>query len=70
MTTTELPSLPAGMRWKIKHKRAWAFLALQKETWWGWKTVRTMSLNPSGMSFKAAVASCAYDILDADTTWV
>ena len=71
MTTKEapaFPSLPAGFRWRVKHKRAWAFLALQRETWYGWKTIRLTSVNPIGMTYNQALVSTARDILDSRAT--
>jgi hypothetical protein len=64
-TVTSLPSIPAGLRWQIKHKRAWKYLTLQRQTWYGWKTIAKQSVNPSGMTVQAALVSCALDIIDS-----
>lgn len=65
--TPALPSLPNGMKWEVRYKRAWAFLALRRKTWYGWKTVRITSVNPKGMSYQQALCSTALDLLDLDT---
>ena len=65
---SKLPDLPAGMRWEITYKRAWASLVLQRKNRWGWwKTLRKMDLNPMGMGLEAAILSVADDIMEMDT---
>lgn len=60
-----LPQLPAGFRWHKKQKRAWTFLTLQKRKWWGWKTIKTTSLNPLGLGLAFAMNSAAGDLMEA-----
>ena len=60
----DLPSLPHNLRWHIRYKRAWCSLVLQRKTWYGWKTLHKMELNPKGMGIKAAILSAADDIME------
>lgn len=64
---SKLPNLPAGMRWEIAYKRAWASLTLQRKRWWGWSTIYKTDLNPRGMGIEAAILSAADDIIERDT---
>jgi hypothetical protein len=65
VSTTQLPSLPAGFRFRRINKRAWVFMALQKETWYGWKTISKASVDPIGLTLQQALISTAYDLADA-----